>query len=169
MPDEFTFHNTGEGIEPGQPDPYWEIVGGSTGADSKPHPAKVIRGDTPTARLYSMGSIDSSQWISLAGHPAVAGDGKWTFRTTFDLAGFDPATARLEGECAGDDYVHHIRLNGKQLRGYAPKTSMAPLRIERGFVAGKNTLELVVYSKIHNGVSGRIGLRLELRGLAKKK
>ena len=76
------------------------------------------------------------------------------FRTTFDLTGFDPATARLEGECAGDDYVHHIRLNGKQLRRYAPKTSIClPLRIERGFVAGKNTLELVVYSKTRNGVS----------------
>ena len=54
LPNEFTFHNTGEGIKPGQTDPHWEIVA-STDADSKPRPAEVIRGDTPAARDVSNG------------------------------------------------------------------------------------------------------------------
>ena len=92
--------------------------------------------------------------------------GYWSFfvfRQTFDLTGFDPATARLTLQWSADDsgeifafrgsWIPAYRLNGGGFVNYPGSTSSAriptyslcsPFTIETGFVAGLNTLDFYV-------------------------
>lgn len=90
---------------------------------------------------------DEGQWISLdADLPTQPPGCLWTLRTTFDLNGFDPDTARIEGRFAVDNWLTKVRLNGRSLpvshRGGSGE--MHEIKLERGFVGGENTLEITV-------------------------
>jgi hypothetical protein len=160
--------STGIGAERGQNDPHWTIVAASCDPHLKPQAAVL---NTYFGPGYVSGSPETAQWISNGPTaPTVPCFSRWTFRTTFDLAGFDPATAKIEGFYAADDLIVGIRLNGHEQTVLKTSdwqlTVKMPLAIDRGFVAGQNTLEFVVY----NGgpsISG-MGLYAELKGTARR-
>jgi hypothetical protein len=127
-----------------------------------------------------LGDDSISTWIGvdnpvvgeLAGPP-----GLYDYRTTFDLTGFNPATASISGGWASDNDGVKILLNGLDrpqssypafAGGYASFTSFS---ISSGFVSGLNTLDFFV----HNGGTGpgddsgdpnATGLRVEMSGTA---
>jgi hypothetical protein len=73
-----------------------------------------------------------------------------TFRTTFNLTGFDPSTASITGQWAADDYLDAIKINGVSIGaitnypGIENWASFHPFTINSGFTAGLNTLDFVV-------------------------
>jgi hypothetical protein len=146
----FVLFSTGVGLDRGAADSHWEIVALSTEPAFKPRPA-VVADPEPD---YCADARDKAQWVSLSKSlPDLPGRCKMTFRTKFDLTGYDPATARIEGYCATDDWPVEMRLNGHASVPLPPEKRtltlpVVPLVIEKGFVAGENVLEIVVENAV---------------------
>jgi uncharacterized protein (TIGR03437 family) len=108
----------------------------------------------------------NSKWI---GPPADAGvgnsPGTYTYRTTFDLTGLNAVTARLAGQWASDN-EGVMKLNGNTVStSSAPSfTGWVSFTINTGFVAGINTLDLVVTIGPPDASPTR--LRVEIAGTA---
>jgi hypothetical protein len=143
----FDLFNTGKGLDRGATDPHWEIVGMSNDLNFTPRPATV----TQPFSFYCRDNREKFLWLSDTRTPHdVPGGALWTFRTHFDLTGFDPATASIQGRLLVDDYISEMRLNGKKLP--VPKGSHGPMRymtwlgmsIDTGFGPGDNTFEIVI-------------------------
>jgi hypothetical protein len=117
---------------------------------------------------YWVPNSTTSKWIAPSADQRYPGptpcnnSGTYAYRTTFSLAGLDPATAKITGQWAADNMGTAVRLNGVSLGLTAP--SYAPLtafEISTGFVAGTNTLE---FELVDSGCPN--GLRVELSGTA---
>lgn len=89
----------------------------------------------------------NSRWIAPRPEQNIGNaQGNYTYRTTFDLTGYDPAKAAIQGRWAVDNGGVDIVLNGVSL-GIANTwgfTAFTNLTITSGFVAGINTLEFIV-------------------------
>lgn len=91
----------------------------------------------------------SSRWVSYEGSP-FAGVGNFAISTTFDLTGFNPATASISG-LWGVDNEGEIFLNGVStgitLTGIVVGNFnvLHPFTISSGFVSGINTLTFAVF------------------------
>jgi hypothetical protein len=106
------------------------------------------------------------EWIADNTSGSHGGIGNWTyfvFRQTFDLTGFDPATANLTFRWAADDsgeiilsrgsWIPAFRLNGGGFVNYLGSSAnnriptysfSAPQSVTSGFVAGLNTIDFYV-------------------------
>ena len=98
----------------------------------------------------------AARWISFDSDATGPGGSPYTFRTTFDLTGYDPASASLGFRCMVDNTFLGWRLNGGGLTGggngsfgstgvCGPHTSGfgGVQTVNAGFAAGLNTLEFV--------------------------
>jgi hypothetical protein len=168
----FPLYSTGVRLAHGEKDPHWQIVAISTDPAFKLKQALVAKVDPSYG--YLAGSRATAQWIATAGTVPFMPDGcRWTLRTQFNLSGFDPATAQIEGRIAADDYVAEVRLNGvpmplpERARAEGLPGTGAELRIDKGFVAGRNTVEIVVKNAVIKDAKGnRMAFYLEWKGTA---
>ena len=167
MPEPFPLFSTGVGLDRGANDPHWDLVAVSTDPGFRPRAAVVAQ---PTNQVYFRPSRDKAQWLSLSDDfPNMPKDCVWFFRTKFDLTGFDSATARIEGQLCADDFLIELRLNGKPLplpAGLEGRTLFAqetPLRIDRNFSPGVNTLEVVIKNHV-----GPMALMIDWHGTARR-
>jgi hypothetical protein len=161
---------TGQGLKIGDPDPRWQLVADSNDRAFAARPA-VVCGPGPVG----LDNDDRSAWVSTAGdRPNVPG-GKYTFATTFDLAGFDPSTVELHLALGVDNFVREVLLNGKPtglVLARPPneaKSKRTASEIKEGFVPGENRLEIVVENGAGVGTKNRpnaMALRAELSGTA---
>ena len=109
-----------------------------------------------------LGDFSTSAWIAPTNVPFLNGGqtfgGYYDYQTTFDLTGFDPATASLSGHWAADDSAT-ILINGIATGAATPNgySSYSTFNINSGFQAGVNTLDFVV---LEDG-SGATGLRVD--------
>lgn len=115
--------------------------------------------------LYADNDADS-QWIwqQADGQPTNV---TRTFRTTFDLTGFDISTAVIVGEWGVDNIGLDILINGVStgINLLSPVISnfseLTPWLIDSGFVEGINTLDFVIQD-----VGSISGFRANLSGTA---
>ena len=139
--------NTGVGsdgqvLPPGGRDPHFLVtVSPQSVTPPVPSPALVIEGHPAW-----LANDAQSSWIGPInpGTENVAA-GTYRCRTTFDLTGFDPATATLRLSVAADNRLNNILLNGVS-RGssYVGFDAFSPdFTFASGFVAGTNTVEFV--------------------------
>ena len=121
-----------------------------------------------------LGDSTLSAWISPTLDTVAASDGtgnvRYNYKTTFDLTGFNPATARLSGRWATDNNGVDIILNGVSSGqvNTAQFGAWTPFQITSGFLAGTNELTFVVANGSPGGAPGSdpTGLRAELWGMA---
>lgn len=141
----------------GSIDPHYTVSGGSVG------PSTFVIGD-PGAFVW-IGNTATSNWISAAsnGLPGIA---TFTYRTTFDLTGFNPTTASISGQLAADDGTRMF-LNGNLVLddsfngSNAPWEVFVPFSADTGFAAGVNTLTFVTPN-----IGGPAGLQVQIAGTA---
>lgn len=98
-------------------------------------------------------SRSTSRWIS-SKPDATTSDapGSYTYRTSFDLTGFDPTTVQIKMQISVDDELVDIKLNSQSLGlkitvGESPFISSHGMQISNGFVAGINVLEFIVVNQ----------------------
>jgi hypothetical protein len=162
-PTPFPLFGTGAGLDRGAADRQWEIVQVSSEEHFRPQPA-VVAEPLPS---YIPDSREAGQWIGrsrvLEEMPNAC---RMTFRTHFDLSGFDASSARIEGQITADDFIAEIRLNGQKIavpRGARDELlfeKWLPLIIEAGFVEGRNTLEIVVENAVYGPHKGTNAMAL---------
>jgi len=127
------------------------------GGASDPHYTQHMEGASqpyPQATVLSSGSFwwqwpqsTTGKWIGPGDAFDTGARGWCKFRTTFDLTGLDPATARVDGMWSCDQYGS-IQLNWTETGntlvdgGY---TALHQFSVTSGFVAGVNTLDFRVY------------------------
>ena len=142
-------------------DPHYTLIVVPSGSTTDIR-VRTSAGGYPVVGAW-IGDDSISAWIGPNNDPSLNGpDIFYTYRTTFDLSGFDPATASLTGQWAADNELSNILLNdvptGKTAGGF---NSWSSFTISSGFVAGVNTLDFIV-----NNGGGPTGLRVEVTGTA---
>ena len=104
----------------------------------------------------------TSQWVWLTSDFYQNINATWTFRTTFDLTGFLPSTARIDGLIAVDNDLKGIKLNGKSVPSpSAVFSSFSKISITSGFRNGINTLDFIA---VDTGIIA--GFNVQLSGSA---
>jgi hypothetical protein len=85
-------------------------------------------------------------WISPNANGTSSGDWYYNYRQSFDLTGYDPATAILQFQLATDDVFHGYRLNGGILTsaGGTNQINLGPIITVTGFSDGLNTLNFYI-------------------------
>jgi hypothetical protein len=100
----------------------------------------------------------TAQWVIPKDLEKV--DGAYNYTTTFNLTGFNPATASITGNITSDDQVVGIVLNGNAIAFSTPDQSYAtffalPAFPAGDFVSGINTLEFLTMNT-HGIITGLI-------------
>jgi hypothetical protein len=130
----------------GSNDPHYSLTGPLAGAVVTP---RFVQPNDPW-----LVPPPGSAWICpFSGNPPWSPEGDYTYTLTFDLTGFDPATATIAGQLASDNGTR-IYLNGTDTGFFNSGTEFRALTsftITNGFLATTNTLEFHVV----NGFLGR--------------
>jgi hypothetical protein len=163
--------NTGVNLDPGDPDPNWQLVARSDDAKFQPRPAEVVN---MTNSYWVVNQRDRSQWISVRGGELNYNpdDVVFTFRTAFDLTGMRPDTAILHVRFAVDNHIRAMRLNGQPVsvprHEYEDFAFLQSFSLRRGFVEGANQLEVEVENTdpAAKSPASFMGLLMELDGSA---
>jgi hypothetical protein len=163
--------NTGVNLDPGDPDPHWQLVARSDDAKFQPRPTAVVN---MTNSYWVVNQRDRSQWISVRGGELSydPDDVVFTFRTAFDLTGMRPDTAILHMRFAVDNHIRAMRLNGQPVsvprHEYEDFAFLQAFSVRRGFVEGVNQLEIDVENTdpAAKSPASFMGLLMELDGSA---
>src|SRR5450759_4920986 len=145
----------------GSVDSHYALIGSADA--SAPGPSVYVANSNAFPIPLWIVNGPNSKWISpfpSAGTNAAAGT--YTYRTTFNLTGLNPATAVLSGQWGVDD-LGFIKLNGAVVpnSGITGYGSLTPFTINSGFINGVNTLDFVV-----TNWGGASGLRVDISGTA---
>ncbi|MGK0188943.1 MAG: hypothetical protein ACI9R3_004758 [Verrucomicrobiales bacterium] len=144
----------------GAVDPHYELI--DSGDERFPGPdAVTLAAGFPVGPWIAEGP--DSRWIAPQAASANGEPGTYTYRTTFDLTGFDSESARITGELSGDDNAIDVIINGFSTGQTGVGFSgFAPFTIDTDFVEGVNEIEFIV----SNGgeAENPTGLRVKLIG-----
>jgi len=145
-----------------------------TGAIGDPHYSLFSVPDTGTTKIDVF--TFSGQWVArdaistwiapnsvtTSGQPEDGPVGDYDYRTTFNLAGFDPATASVTGKWAADNSGLDILINGHSTgNSGASFSALQDFSVSSGFIAGLNTLDFLVRNFNGPGPNAT-GLRVEI-------
>ena len=149
----------------------------SHGTVGDPHYALIsVPGGTSATRIITsvggfpippyIGDNALSAWIGPNNDDDLNGPvGAYTYRTTFDLTGFNPSTAAITGSWTTDNNGLNILINGTSLGFTTPFTAFSSgffaFSVTSSFVSGVNTLDFVV-----NNGGGPTALRIQATGTA---
>ena len=149
----------------GQPDEHYSITGGIAGilsptvTGTTAYPFPPWNPDTATSEWISPQAL----YLGFLRDPA----GTYTYRTTFDLTGYDARTVSISGQAVADNAITAIRINGFDINYSHATTTFAfsPFSIPNGhYLSGVNTLQFTVYNSNNLGGGNPSGLRVELTG-----
>jgi hypothetical protein len=105
----------------------------------------------------------TSKWITPALNQGTSFDpsanGTYSWKLSFDLSGFNAATANFSGRFAADNSAV-VKLNGVQVGTAGGFSSFSSFNANSGFYSGLNTLEFVV-TNLAQGSGNPTGLRVE--------
>jgi hypothetical protein len=153
----------------GAVDPHYSLI---TSPDAAfPGPSAFVVNDNGIGLVNGpyIANGPNSKWIAPRADNADNAAGNYVYRTTFDLTGFDPASASITGQWAEDNSGVNILLNGVSTGISQPNPlgffSFSSFAISSGFVSGINTLDFVVFNQ-PGGFPNPTGFRAELSGTA---
>lgn len=156
--------NTGAGLSAGAQDSNYtvSVLGGSTtGLDG----ASYVTANTGFPFPYWSANNSVSKWIAPTASQSQSYDpssnGTYQYHLSFDLTGFNAASAAFSGRFAADNSAT-VLLNGHLIgstSGFS-SNSWGNFTAHNGFVAGVNSLDFVVTNLAMNG-GNPTGLRAE--------
>jgi len=142
---------TGVSLPSGTIDPHWTIT--ASVDPGFPGPDAVVLNDIGFPIPPWLENDAQSKWIAPQADQSVGNlEGDYSYRTTFDPTGFDPASISVTGEWATDNTGTDIVINGVSTGQHndAGFAGWTPFQINSGFVAGANVLDF----KLNNAPSG---------------
>jgi hypothetical protein len=154
--------SAGSLLADGAVDPHYTLT--SSADAGAPGPNLFVVNSSGFPFPYWLGNGPSSKWIApLAYEGTGNAQGTYTYHTTFDLTGFNPATASLTGQWGADNSAV-MKLNGVTVASVTGFASLTPFTISSGFVAGVNSLDFIVTND--PSTPNPTGLRVEISGSA---
>ncbi len=145
-------HGTGAGLGGGAADPNWKIVSMPGLADGQSRPALVLTNPRPD---YAGVGPDAC-WVAPTARLLNASPGKYVYRTTLDLTGYNAGSASVKAVMTADDGILDVRVNGTSVALPPATVNQATWRsvAETALVgapwrAGPNQLDVVVYNGDH--------------------
>jgi hypothetical protein len=154
--------NAGVSLPSGSVDPHWRITASID--PGFPGPDALVLNDSGFPIPPWLANDEISKWIAPRADQSSGNlEGDYTYQTTFDATGFDPATIRVAGEWATDNTGTDILVNGVSTgqRNNGQFVVWTPFQITSGFVAGVNALDF----KVNNAPSGVNPTGFRVRGL----
>jgi hypothetical protein len=153
--------NTGEGAS-GSGDSNYKLSAASTDTSiSSTVPVITYDSQWPIGPWLSNSS--TSKWITPTGSQSQTFDawsaGTYTYSLSFDLTGYNAASASFVGRLAADNAVT-VKLNSNVISSAAGFTDWTSFSANSGFVSGVNTLDFVVTNWAQNS-GNPTGLRVE--------
>lgn len=146
--------NTGVGFDEGDEDPNWMVVDGPGEGDFEPRYAVVC---VPDER-YLPNDKANSQWVSMPGWQTAEKKSLYTFKTEFELDGYDLRTIQLFGRFLADNGIKAVRINGipVTVESWIDNESLQEfdhsqfryVNVTDGLVAGTNVVEIDVWNGI---------------------
>jgi hypothetical protein len=140
-------HDTGDGLTGGDPDPNWQISSAPAELNWKPRPAIVIKNPIYSSEPDTPGV----KWIATDASGPHLPRGLYVFKTTFDLTGFDPSTAKIQAIATADDCIADVLVNGASTGLSTTSVSLAEqykhttLEIPSNRLhGGENAIEIIV-------------------------
>jgi hypothetical protein len=137
----------------GAVDPHYTLVQVPPGAASGPNTYVVDSTKPPLSTGEWLANDAMSKWIAPQADQSTFSDdtgGNYVYRTTFDLTGFDPATAQIIGQWTVDNLGIDILLNGISTGNtYTDGVAFRmfkQFKLNSGFKMGVNALDFVVYN-----------------------
>jgi hypothetical protein len=150
-------------------DPHYQLIASADPAYPGPNALVVNNNGLGLNSGPYLGNGPNSKWLSPRADNADNTGGNYIYRTSFDLSGFDPASAHLTGRWAMDNAGVDILLNGVSTGitrpgefGFFNFTSFA---INAGFQNGTNTLDFIIFNQ-PTGPPNPTAVRVELSGTA---
>ena len=148
------------------------LVNTGTGASGTADTSYLLNGSTP-GYVTSNGSFPlagnwlsntgTSKWITPSVNQGASFDptsnGTYVWTLSFDLSGYNPATASFTGQFAADNSAT-VSLNGNLIGTSGGYTSFSSFAASSGFVAGLNVLSFVV-TNVAQSSGNPTGLRAE--------
>src|SRR5207302_1997610 len=150
-------------LSPGVPDPHYLLT---VSAQSTPPPPPIAATVIQNHPVWLANDALSS-WIGPV-NPGAANvaPGEYRYRTSFNLSGFDPATAQITLSVAADNRLNDVLINGASsgisFVGFSGFSQ--DFVITNGFVNGTNTLEFVAFNDATT--PNPAGFRARLSGTA---
>ncbi len=159
---------TGNVLSGGSIDSHWTLF--ASPDSGFPGPDVYVANDVYPIGTAWIANTSTSKWV--APRSDVNNDlapGVYTYRTTFDLTGLDPATASITGQYCPDNTITDVIINGTST-GISGGNFLAwvPFSINSGFVSGTNTVDFVLDNSGWPDQASRSvsGFRAELTGTA---
>jgi hypothetical protein len=151
----------GKPLADGAVDPHYRLVSSPDAAFPGPGAVVVNSNSWPIPPWLANGP--ASKWIApQADQSEGNAAGVYTYRTTFDLTGFNAATAVLTGRWAADNSAV-MKLNGVEVSFVEDFAYWVKFEIPLGFKAGINTLDFEV---TNDGLP--TGLRVDIGGTVQR-
>ena len=140
-------------------DPHYELIE-SPDNDANGPDAVTLNPGFPVGPWIEEGP--GSRWIAPeAAQNIGSAPGQYTYRTKFNLSGFDLATVRIVGRWASDNGGTDILINEEGSFNSAPSfTDWSDFEITEGFVSGENTLDFVLSNA--GDAANPTGVRVEI-------
>jgi hypothetical protein len=147
----------GQILSPGMDDPHYVIVEAPSDYTTPIIPKVTIDNPWYWGEWSWAPNTSTSQWINSTGFALEdLQAGYYSYETSFDLSGLNPATAKIEGAWAADN-EGEIFLNGQSTGITLPFESFSlnqlnNFSIIQGFQTGVNTLDFVVLNDSVGGL-----------------
>ncbi|NYE60218.1 hypothetical protein FHW58_001370 [Duganella sp. 1224] len=152
--------NTGLGAS-GSSDPNYKLTAVSN--DTPVGTVPVITNDSAWPINPWLANSGVSKWITPTASQGQSFDswsnGTYTYTLSFDLTGYNAATASFAGRLAADNAVT-VKLNNSVISSATGFTDWTSFGANSGFVSGVNKLDFVVTNWQQNG-GNPTGLRVE--------
>ena len=161
--------DAGQPLAPGVGDGHYAIVAAPISLSGT---ASVTQSGFPFP--YWAADSGTSGWLSPRADetgPSSDPAGTYTYETTFDLTGLDPASAAITGSLFADNHVEGVLLNGVPVDGFTPNgngsdyAAGVPLSVTSGFQDGRNTLDFLVLNDAGDAYNPT-GFRADFSGSA---
>jgi hypothetical protein len=136
--------NDGALIAAGTVDPHWKVVASTDPVYLGP---SLYRFDAATEAAYPVSGpwaapVAGSAWLGLNPNDTNTGSSTFSVEATFDLTGYDPATAALDINVSCDNDCA-ISINGVQkVAGALGFDAIHPAHLLGDFKAGKNVIQV---------------------------
>ncbi|MHC1763669.1 MAG: lamin tail domain-containing protein [Verrucomicrobiia bacterium] len=152
-------------LPPGSSDPHYSLTKAAQ-STGQPLPASATVIENHPAWAANDAELS---WIGVVnpGTENVAA-GEYRYRTTFNLDGFDPATAQVTMTVGADNRLTSVLLNGvsKSIAYVGFSEMSGEFALADGFIPGLNTLDFVTVND--STTPNPAGFRVRLNGVARK-